>query len=134
MKGFDHMAVLISYLNTTTVTGSAITLNQAQNVSGLNTKALAFTKYWSVIPDTTSVLPIAQTASANTFTTDTTNSTHGWYLIEIDSFTLDQPNLFTCVQVGIGNATAATIDAWYLMGISPRYNGGWDSISNPLIN
>jgi hypothetical protein len=135
MKGYDHMGVLISYANGASgVVGAAITLNQAQNVAGLNSKPLGFTKAWSVVPDSTSVLPVALTIAANTFTTDVTVSTTGWYFIDIDSFTTDQLNKFTCVQVAIANATAATIGAWYLMGVSPRYSGGFDSMMNPLAN
>jgi hypothetical protein len=134
MKGYDHVGILISFKNATTVTGSAITLNQATAVSGAGAKSLAFTVAWSVVDDSTTVLPVRLAVSASTFTTDATNSKNGWYFIDVDAWTLDTANLYTSIQVGIGNATAATIGAWYLMGISPRFNGGFDSMMNPLVD
>jgi hypothetical protein len=134
LKGYDHVTILISYKNATTVTGTAITLNQATAVAGTNSKALAFTTMFACVPDTTSSLVVQTAVSANTFTTDNTNSVNGFYVIEVDSFTLDQPNQFHAIQVAMATGTATTIGVWFLMGVSPRYAGGYDSLMNPLVD
>lgn len=134
MRGYDHVTVLISYKNATTVTGAAITLNQATAVAGTSAKTLAFTTMFAVVDDGSNVIPTQTAVVSNTFTTDNTNSKNGWYIIEVDAVTLDQANSFDCLQVGIGNATAATIGAWYIMGNFPRYAGGYDSLVNPLVD
>ena len=70
----------------------------------------------------------------NTFTTDATASKSGFYVIEVDAITLDVANGYDCLQLGVGNGTAATVGAWYLMGAWPRYAGGYDSLMNPLVD
>jgi hypothetical protein len=134
MKGYDHVTVLIPFANATGVTGAAITLNQAQNVAGLNAKPLPFTTMFAVANDAANVIPVQTAVAANTFTTSNTASVNGWYAIEVDAITMDLQNGFTSLSVGIGNGTACTIGAWYLMGAWPRYAGGFDSLANPLVN
>lgn len=134
LKGYDHVTILISYKNATTVTGSAITLNQATTVAAAGAKALAFTTMFAVVDDSTSVLAVQTAVSANTFTTDATNSKNGWYVIEVDASTLDTANAYDCLQVAMATGTATTIGVWYLMGVSPRYAGGYDSLMNPLVD
>ena len=134
MKGYDHITILIAYKNATTVTGTAVTLTQATAVAGTSAKALAFTTMFACVNDATTVAVTQTAVSANTFTTDATNSQNGFYVIEVDASTLDIQNGFDCIALGVGNATAATIDAWYLMGGFPRFAGGYDSLMNPLVD
>lgn len=134
LKGYDHVQVYIRYKNATTVTGTAVTLQQATAVAGTSAKALAFTTMWACVNANTTFAAVQTAVVSNTFTTDNTNSQLGIYIIEIDAITLDLANGFDCFQVALGNATAATITATYLMGTSPRYSGGYDSMMNPLNN
>ena len=134
MKGYDHVGIWISFKNATGVTGSAITLNQATAVAGTGAKPLAFTTVFVVVDDSANVIPVQTPVTNNTFTTDATSSKNGWYMIEVDSSTLDVANSYDCLSVGIGNATAATVGAVYLMGNPPRYAGGYDSLLNPLVD
>ena len=134
LKGYDHIGFLIIFNNATTVTGSAITLNQATAVAGTSAKALPFTTMFACIDTSASTLFTQMAVTANTFTTDATNSKNGMYLIDVDAITLDLANGFDCVGIGLGNATAATISVIYLLGLSPRFSGGYDSMMNPLVD
>jgi hypothetical protein len=134
MKGYDHLTVIISYKNATTVTGSAITLKQATAVAGTSEKALAFDTMFAVVDDSSNVAVTKTAVVSNTFTTDATNSKNGFYVIEVDASSLDLANGFDAFRVGTGDSTAATIGVWYLMGAWPRYAGGYDSLMNPLVD
>ena len=115
LKGWDHLTVIISCDNATSVTGSDITLKQATDVSGSNEKALAFSKYWANT-DTASGDTLTETAaSSNTFTTDDTDNKNLLYVIEVDADTLDTENGFDCVRAGTGNASNTVIDVVYIL-------------------
>ena len=139
LKGYDHICIKVKYKNATTVTGSAITLNQGTGGAGTTTltatKALGFSYMWAAVNSTPDTHALVQTAvTSNTFTTDSTNSQLGYYLIEISAIDLDVANGFKDIQVGVANATAATISVEYILGPSPRYSGGYDSFLNPLVD
>lgn len=121
LKNAKALTIVISCKNATTVTGSAIALSQATAVAGTSAKSLAFTQAWRNI-DTAAADGLASFAvTGNTFTTDNTNSKNLLYAIEVNPEDLDTANGFDCVRVTCGNATAATIDAMYL--IQPFYSG-----------
>ena len=109
-KRFDHWTAWIFYQNATTVTGSAITVNQATAVAGTSTKAVAFGKMHAAV-NTTDTHALVETAVvSNTFTTDATNSQSGIYVVSISgSGSRRKANGFNAIQIGLGNATAATI-------------------------
>jgi hypothetical protein len=134
MKGYNNITILITYKNATTVTGSAISLQQATSVAGANAKQLQFSDYFAVIGDSANVQPTQLEAVGGSFTTDATNSGTGYYIICLDSFMIDNNHGFNSVQVVIGNAVASTIEAVYFLGASPRYDAGFDSMVNPLVN
>lgn len=115
LKNYSRMAAIIAVKNATTVTGSAITLLQAKDVSGGSAKALGFaTMYGNT--DTGAGDTLTETAVvSNTFTTSTTNSKTQLYIINIDSSMLDVANGFDCVRVGTGDATAATVTVLYVL-------------------
>jgi hypothetical protein len=131
MKDYRHLTAIVSFKNATTVTGSAVTLKQATAVAGTGEKALAFTKMWANLDDATSVALTETTVTSDTFTTLTTNSKTGFYIIEVDADDLDVDNSFDCVRVGTGDATAATIEVTYILSC-PRYSGGPGDFVNPL--
>lgn len=122
LKDYNHLTIVVNVSNATTVTGSAITLNQATAVAGTSAKALGFTKMWSDI-DCAAADALAQVAVvSNTFTTDATNSKVLKYVIEVDAADLDVTNGFNCVQVGVANATAATVSVEYILS-GARFGG-----------
>lgn len=125
---FHHVMVLIDVLNGTTVTGSAITLKQAQDASGTNEKALAFSRVWQNT-DVAAGETLTQTnVSSNTFTTDTTNSKKLQYIIEVNAEELDANNStpFNYFRVGTGDAANTTVNVEYILfpGRYPQQNGG----------
>lgn len=132
LRGYTHAQIVVSFLNATTVTGAAITLNQATAVAGTSSKTLAFTVLWANLADASSETLTQTTVTGNSYTLPSTNSISGFILIEVDADTLDLVNGFNSIQVGIGNATAQTIESSYILGNEPRYSGGYNSFRNPL--
>jgi hypothetical protein len=115
LKGYSKLTALIFVLNTTTVTGSAITLKQATDVSGTSEKALAFSTARRNV-DCAAADSLADFAvSSNTFTTDATNSKQLLYEITVNESDLDNANGFDCVRIGTGNAVNATVAVLYLL-------------------
>lgn len=99
MKGFDRLTIVISILNGSTVTGTAITLLQAQDVAATNAKALAFSTMYANT-DCAAGDALTETAvTNNTFTSNTTNSKALMYVIEVKASDLDLDNGFDCVRV-----------------------------------
>ncbi len=127
LKGYRRCQIVISIADGTTVTGSTITLKQAQAIAGTNEKALAFTRMLSnvdyAVPTTAALAETAVTAS--TFTTQTTNSKDSVYVIDVDSSDLDVANGFDCLRVdGTGHAATASrgvVVVYNLYGA--RYSG-----------
>ena len=123
---FPRVSIVISVNNATTVTGSAITINQATDLSGTSSKALAFNVNWSYSWTSTQVDQLAQnTVSSNTFTTLTTNSAQALYVIEVLDTDLDLANGFRTIQVAFATGTATTICAIGLL--YPRYGGNFST-------
>ena len=133
LKGYNHVTAIISFKNTTTVTGVAITLAQATAVAGTGTKALAFTKMWANLDDASSVALTETAVVSNTFTTSAVNSKTGYYIIEVDADDLDINNGFDCFQVATANGGAATaLEVFYILGSVSRYAGDPGSFQDPL--
>ena len=136
LKYYGGVTALIAFKNGASgVVGSAIGLLQATAVAGTGSKLIPFTQYFSSIDDSVSVnfgAPII--AVSNTFTTDATANKNGMYAIPIFSNALDVSNGFTSYSVSVGNATAATISVWYMLGVPGRYSGRPGSFGNPLID
>ncbi len=118
LKNARHVTAVISVLNGSTVTGSAITLKQATAVAGTGEKALAFDTVWANT-DCGAADGYAKTSvSSNTFTTGNTNSKALLYVIEIPAESLDTNNSFDCVRVGTGDAANTTLSVMYY--VQPR--------------
>lgn len=115
LKGYQRACVIITGLNTTTVTGSAITLKQASVVAGSDEAALAFDKAYRNLDVTATDTLVEFAVSSNTFTTDATNSINFMYVIDVRPEMLDIANNFDCFRVGTGNATNATLSVTYIL-------------------
>jgi len=132
LKDAKAVEVMITCLNTTGVTGSAITLNQCTAINAAGAKALGFTEYYTnTDPANTSVFTRANAAS-NTFTTATTNSATVTYRIPIDPSTLDLANSFNCLQVGLANAVNTTVAV--VVTVASKYSGNVAAQPNLMAN
>lgn len=115
LKNYDRMAIVINVDNGTTVTGSAISLRQATDVSDGSGKALAFSTMWANT-DTGAADTLVETAvTSDTFTTDATNAKNLVYVIEINSSSLDRANGFDCVRLVTGNGANMVLGAMYYL-------------------
>lgn len=134
MKGYNNLTVVLHWKNTTGVTGSAITVNQATLVNGANAKAAPIDLAW-VSNDTANSVALTQlTVASNTYTLSNTANATGIGILEIRADRMDLANGFTSLQVGLANATNQTVEAMYIMGNVPRYSGGMNSFMNPLVD
>lgn len=115
LKNYQRMTVIIDVLNGATVTGSAITLKQAQAVANTGEKALAFDTVYANLNTAATDTLVETAVVSNTFTTLNTNSLGLQYVIEIDPATLDVANGFDCVRVGAGNSTNAVLSVVYIL-------------------
>jgi hypothetical protein len=121
LKNVKAVEIVIQGVNASGVTGSAVTVNQAQAVAGTNAKALAFTTYFSMTDPANSANYTKATAASNTFTTTNTNSAQFVYRIAVDPATLDSTNGFDCLAVALANAVNSTITAHY--NVVNKYGG-----------
>jgi hypothetical protein len=133
LKNYNHITIYIPFKNATTVTGSAITLLQATDVSGTSSKALAFSKMWANTDDASSAAVTETAVVSNTFTLNNTDSKTGYYVIEVDADDLDINNGFDCIRVATANATAQTVTVDYILS-GARYGGEPGSFGDPLSN
>lgn len=108
LKGYERCCVIISSLNGSTVTGSAVTLNQATDVANSGGKALAFATQYANI-DTGATDTLVETAVvSSTFTTNATNSKSLMNVIEIKATDLDVNNGFDCFAVKLATSVNTT--------------------------
>ena len=115
LKNHARLTIIISIDNGSTVTGTAVTVDQAQDVSATGVKELAFTKMWA-ITDVAASATLTETAvPSNTFTTSTTNAKNLLYVIEIDAADLDTDNNFDCVRVGCASAANSVGCVLYIL-------------------
>jgi hypothetical protein len=121
LKDYAHITAIITVLNATTVTGSAITCKQATAVAGTSEKALSFDTVWANADTAASDALVKTAVVSNTFTTTAVNSKKAVYVIEIDAAKLDVNNSFDCFRVGTGDATASTLSVVYILS-RPRYS------------
>lgn len=117
MKNVRGVTVVIQVKNSTTVTGSAITLKQATDSSGTGEKALGFDTVWQNVDTGTADGLAKTTVASNTFTTNTTNSKNLLYVIEVGASSLDVNNSFNFFRVGTGDAANTTVSVLYLAGV-----------------
>ena len=120
MKNYRRLTIVISILNGSTVTGTAITLIQATEVAGTTNKALGFTRMWANT-DTGAGDTLTETAvTSNTFTTNTTNAKSLMYVIEITENDLDRDNGYDCVRVDGASAANSVGSVLYILS-EPKY-------------
>ena len=122
LKNYRRCTMILSVDNATTVTGGAITLLQATDVSGTSAKALAFTKMWANT-DVAAGEALTETAvTNNTFTTSTTDNKNLLYVIEVTSEMLDVAGGFDCVRIDSASMANAVGSVIYILD-GGRYSG-----------
>lgn len=130
LKYARSVGVLIRAVNTNGVTGSAITLLQAKDLTNSDSaeKALAFTTYFANTDTGAADAPWTKVSATNsTFTTSTTNTKSLAYFIPVDPATLDQNNGFKYLRVGTANAVNSTFSVTYLL--APKYAGNPEDLN-----
>ncbi len=114
LKNYNKVTIIITGVKTATVTGSAVTLTQSQDVANTAGKALSFTQAFRSLNSGTAGnndTLTAFTVSSNTFTTDTTASVSDMYVIEVNETDLDINNGFDCVTLVMATAVNETVSA-----------------------
>ena len=100
---------------------AAVTLNQATDVSGTSSKALAFTTMFTNTANTASEILTQTAVVSNTFNLDTANAI---WVIEVDPRSLDINNSFVTVQLAVASPGAnADIYGAIAIGSIMRYYG-----------
>jgi hypothetical protein len=111
---YNHVTFEITGTNASgTVTGCALTLNQAQDTSGTNsTPLLTLVQNWANADISTGDTLVNNQLSSATFTLTTTSSKSFTYFIEVDATELTTG--YSTIQIGLGNASNQTITvvAW----------------------
>lgn len=130
LKNFERCTVVISALNASTVTGSAITLKQSTDIADANSdeKAVAFTSVLRTLDVGAGEVLSSAAVASNTFTTDSTNAKELLYIIDVTPEMLDIDNGFDCFRVGTGDGTATTLTVLYIL--ESKY--GKAATSHPL--
>jgi hypothetical protein len=121
LKDVKSAEVVITILNGSGVTGSAITLLQATSAAAGSAKALAFSEYYSDVDPANGAAYTRANASSNTFTTTNTNSATAIYRIPVDPASLDVANGFDYIRAGTANAVNTTATVHYVL--EPKYGG-----------
>jgi hypothetical protein len=109
----------------------AVTLTQAQNVSGTGAKPLAFTKRYQQAWNTGATGYVETAVTGNTF--NLPSSANQMHLIEVAAESLDINNGFDCVRVNVASpgAFADLLTGLYLLS-GARYQDG--RLNNALAN
>lgn len=120
LKNYNRVAVVISGLNDSTGSASAIALSQATTVTGTSAKTLGFTTVDANTDTGSSDTFTATAVASNTFSTTATVSKPFQYVIEFRASDLDVANGFDCFRVTVGDAAHSTISVVYVL-LEPRY-------------
>lgn len=115
LKGYERCTIIVMIDNGATVTGTAITIKQAQAVANTGEKALAFTKMWANVDPANTDTLTETTVSSNTFTSATTNNINMVYVMEVNADELDVANSFDCIRLGTGDAVNAVTSVLYIL-------------------
>lgn len=137
MNLYSHVTFLIGVSNPGSgITTSAVTVKQAQDVSGTATKALAYNNYFAgtggyAAQTAASDVLTQVTGVAGTFNTAVTVSKNFLYVIEVQDTDLDLTNSFDTIQLNIatGGGSVFTVSALCY----PRYGGNFAQNPSALI-
>ncbi len=117
LKNYDGVLVIITQKNSTSATGSAITLKQALTVAGGSEKALGFDFVYLNI-DTASAggdVLVKTAVTSDTFTMTSVDSKDAKYIIDVPTTSLDATNDFDIFSVDIADGAANTVNIEYVL-------------------
>lgn len=113
LKNYDRCSIIIVGDNGATVTGSAISLLQAQDGSNTGGETLSFTRMLANL-DVGAGDTFTETAvSSNTFTTLTTDNKNWIYQIDVKAEDLNEGQDF--IRVVTGNAVNSVVSVLYIL-------------------
>ncbi len=117
LKNYDGVLAIITQKNSTSATGSAITLKQATTVAGGSEKALGFDFVYLNI-DTAAAggdILVKTAVVSDTFTTTSVDSKDAKYIVDIPTSSLDADNDFDIFSVDIADGAANTVNIEYVL-------------------
>lgn len=110
-----HKAYILFHVDQGNAATIALTINQAQDVSGTGSKAITGNVRIWANADVSASDTLTRQTDATSFTTDA-GVKQKQVVIEIDPATLDEANGFSCIQVVTGASNVANItEAQYLL-------------------
>ncbi len=115
LKNYERCCIIIQSLNSTTVTGSAITLGQATSVANGSGKALGFSFQYANLDVAATDTFVETAVTSNTFTTTAVNSKTSLYAIEVKATDLDINNGFDCLTVNLATSANTTHSVTYIL-------------------
>lgn len=117
MRNYDGVLAVITQSNSTSATGSAVTLKQSKTVAGGSEKALGFDKVWKNLDVGAAggdVLTEVAVVS-DTFTTESTDSKITKYMIDIKGASMDTNDGFDVFGLGVADGAANTVHVDYFL-------------------
>jgi len=134
MKNYGHCTVILYAAVGTTGSDPVITLDQATDVSGTDTKALnideIYHKVGTLLSTVSAFTRVTQTAGDGYDSHPIAGAeTENIIVIEVDRDDLDADNGFDCLNVAVAQMGAAKIGCVLYILSEPRYTGA-DAISD----
>ncbi|ADK85938.1 conserved hypothetical protein [Desulfarculus baarsii DSM 2075] len=121
LKHCQSLTVLV-HVNQANAATVAITLEQAQDVSGTAAKAMAKDAPIYLVADAAASDTWIRQADGVGFTTDAALK-HKLVALDVDAQHLDLENGFTCLRVKVGASHAANLVAAQYIAVGSRYGG-----------
>jgi len=125
LKDYNHVTFII-HCGAWAGGTAAVTVNEATAVAGTSAQALAFTKQWTNVTDTSTDTLVETTVTSNTFNLSAAGAIH---VIELDAEALSDG--FDCVGVAV--ATPGSNNDYYSIDVilsDPRYGSYPSAITN----
>ena len=112
-----------------------VTLEQAQDVSGLNAKGLTYSGFWTSPNYAAGVLPawVETAAGQLTIAIADAPANHA-YVIEATAPMLDVDNVFDCIRIVFADTKQWAYLECAAILCDPRYGGEENTVLDPLIN
>ena len=114
---------------------SPVTFEQAQNVSGLNAKALTYSGYWTSANYAAGATPawVETLTGQLTIAIADAPDNHAYY-IEIVAPMLDVDNRFDCLRIQFADTKQLAYLTCAAILCDPRYGGEENTVLDPLID
>ena len=117
LKNYDGIAIIVTQKNSTSATGSAVTLQQSTDVAVSGQKSLGFDFVYLNI-DTAAAggdILVKTAVVSDTFTTTSVDSKDAKYIIDIPTSSLDADNDFDVINIAVADGAANTVNVEYVL-------------------